>query len=306
MNTKSIKYFLAVAEYRNFTRAGEHLFITQSALSHHIAELEAELETKLFTRTTRSVTLTPAGEIMHRSAKELIALLDRITDDIKKADSGVSGELVIGHLMGPFKEILPEVTRIFQLRYPDVEIRYVRKNSGPLSESFLRGEVDVIFSMTPFFEGFVDFEWRALQADGVSIFMDHNHPLAKEETIDFSVVSKERFVALDETEAPIWNQMVMRVCASRGFVPNIVEKADRIDALLMEVKAGLALTIMPTTGCHYYFSDLHYFEVDGDDTKFSDAVAWRTGNNNPVVPLFISVLEDYLSDSGKTKPEQIL
>ncbi|MCL2492540.1 MAG: LysR family transcriptional regulator, partial [Clostridiales bacterium] len=90
MDTKSLKFFLAVAEHRNFTKASEQLYITQSALSHHIAELEAELNTKLFLRTTRSVSLTPSGEILYRSAKDLISRFDQIALDIRKADSGAS------------------------------------------------------------------------------------------------------------------------------------------------------------------------------------------------------------------------
>ena len=296
MDTKSLKYFLAVAEYRNFTKAAEHLYITQSALSHHIAELETELETKLFLRTTRSVSLTQSGEIMYKAARDVITRLDHIISDIRNVDSGMTGELVIGHLVSPFSDFLPEVTRKFHTRYPDIEVRYIRKNAGPLCELFSRGELDIIFAMSFDIEEEKAVEWKSLYSDRMGIAVRQDHPFAKGKKIDLKALSAEKFVFLDEAESPNYYRLMLQACAARGFVPNIVVKTDRIDALLLDIKAGLAISIMPLSSCRYYVHDLHLAELEGDDIQFSGAAGWHSDSKNPVLPLFLSVLDEYMLD----------
>jgi len=298
MDTKSLKYFLAVAEHRNFTKASEQLYITQSALSHHIAELESELSTKLFIRTTRSVNLSPSGEILYRSARDLISRFDQLATEIHKVDSGASGELVIGHLFSPFKDFLPEFTRYFQTEYPDVEIRFVRKNMGPLFETFSRGEIDVLFTMSFDIKEMQGVEWKPLFPDGMSLVVRFDHPLANVKTIDYAMLRDEPFITLEEVETPRFYPLLIQVCAARGFVPNIVSTPTTVEGVLMAVKAGFGIAIMPTSIGSYFVHDLQFIEMEGEDIKFSDAVAWRKGNDNPAVPLFLSALDRFLADSA--------
>jgi len=299
MDTKSLKYFLAVAEHRNFTKASEQLYITQSALSHHIAELESELSTKLFIRTTRSVSLSPSGEVLYRSAKDLISRFDQLATEIRKVDSGASGELVIGHLFSPFKDFLPELTRRFQTEYPDVEIRFVRKNMGPLFETFSRGEIDVLFTMSFDIKGMQGVEWKPLFPDGVSLVVRFDHPLANAKSIDYTLLKGESFISLEEAESPRFYPLMMQVCAARGFVPNIVSTPATVEGVLMDVKAGFGIAVVPTNIGSYFVHDLQFIELEGEDTKFSDSVAWRKDNKNPTVPLFLSSLDRFLADSAK-------
>jgi len=297
MDTKSLKFFLAVAEHRNFTKAAEQLYITQSALSHHIAELELELDTKLFSRTTRSVSLTPSGEILYKSAKDLIYRFDQISVEIRKVDSGASGELVIGHLFSPFRDFLPELTRYFQREYPDIKIRFMRQNMGPLFETFSRKEIDIMFTMSFDIENVPGIEWQPLFPDSMSLVVRPDHPLADAEAIDYKLLADERFVSLEEQESPRFYPLMMQACAARGFVPNIVITPSTVEGVLMNVKAGLGISIIPTNIGPDFMHDLKFIELEGDDTKFFEAVVWRKDNKNPTVKLFLSSLEKFLPGS---------
>jgi DNA-binding transcriptional LysR family regulator len=292
MDTKSLKYFLYVAEHRNFTKAAAQLYITQSALSHHIAELEKELSTKLFLRTTRSVNLTPSGEILYKSAKDLMAHFDQISDDIRKADSGLSGELVIGHLISPLNDFLPDVTKNFLVAYPDIKIRYDQKSPGPLMKSFSQDEVDVAFVMSFDVEGKADVEWEPLYTDRMSIAVRSDHPLAATLTLDYQKLAGERFIFTTDTASPNWNRQVLKVCAARGFVPNIITRADRAESILFDVKAGLGIAIIPFNSARHNTHDLHFCEMEGEDTKFSEVVAWKKDCRNPIVPFFLAMLKE--------------
>ena len=295
MDTKSLKFFLAVAEHRNFTKAAEQLFISQSALSHSIAELEAELDTKLFHRTTRSVGLSPSGEVLYKNAKDLISQFDKVVTEIRKADSGTTGEIIIGHLLSPFKDFLPAVTKYFQTEYPEIKVKYVRKNIAPLTESLIRGEVDVILTMSFDVDNHQDVEWMPLFPDGMSLALYPDHPMAALETIDYQKLAKEDFVTLEESESPRFHSMMIKVCAARGFIPNFSATPSAVDSVLMDVRAGFGLAIMPTSVGSYYRHELKFLEIEGEDTKFFEAAAWRKDNNNPTVPLFISALDRFLA-----------
>jgi len=297
MDTKSLKFFMAVAEHRNFTKAAEQLYITQSALSHNIADLEAELGTKLFHRTTRSVSLTPSGEILYKNAKDLLAGFDRIVSEIRKVDSGTSGELVIGHLLSPFKDFLPAITKYFQTEYPEVKIRLVRKNLRPLTNALINKEIDVLFTMSFDLDSFQVIEWNPLFPDGMSLVMRPDHPMANSETIDYKKLADEPFITLEEQESPVFHSMMIQVCAARGFMPNIVATPPAVDSVLMDIKTGFGIAIMPTSISSYYKHGLTFIELEGDDTKFFEAIAWLKDNDNPTVPLFLSSLNRFLADN---------
>jgi len=295
MDTKSLRFFLAIAEHRNFTKAAEQLYITQSALSHNIAELEAEMNTKLFHRTTRSVSLTPSGEILYKSAKDLISRLDSIAIEIQKVDSGMTGELVIGHLLSPFKDFLPAITKHFQEEYPDIKIRFVRKNMAPLTETLIRGEVDALCTMSFDIDRIQGVEWKPLFPDGMSLALPPDHPMADTDAIDYQKLAGERFITLEIEESPRYHSLMLKVCAARGFIPNIVATPAAVDSVLMDVRAGFGVAIVPTSIGSYYKHDLKFIELEGDDTKFYEAVAWRKDNDNPTVPLFISSIERFIA-----------
>lgn len=294
MDTKSLKFFLAVAERRNFTKAAEQLYITQSALSHSIAELEAELGTKLFHRTTRSVNLSPSGEILYKNANDFISRFEKIVTEIRKVDSGTTGEIAIGHLLSPFKDFLPASTKHFQAEYPDIKIRFIRRNLAPLSEALVRGEIDVLFTMSFGVDGTDGVEWKPLYPDGMSLALHPDHPMADSDTIDFAKLAGENFITLEEGESPKFHSMMMQVCAARGFIPNFVATPPAVDSVLMDVRAGFGIAIMPTSVGAYYKHDLKFIELEGEDTKFYEAVAWRKDNENPTVPLFLSSLDRFL------------
>ena len=299
MDTKSLKYFLAVAEHRNFTKAAEGLYITQSALSHNIAELELELDTKLFLRTTRSVNLTQSGEILLKSAKDLISSFEKISTEIRKFNSGTSGELVIGHIFSPFTDFLPNLTRHFHNEYPDIKIRFIRKNMGPLMEIFLRKELDILFTMSfDFDRGQIieGVEWKPLFPDGMSLVVRHDHPLATSSAIDYKLLAKERFISLEEGESPSFYPLMLQICAARGFVPDIAITPSTVEGVLMQVKAGFGVAIIPTSISQILVNDLRFIDLEGEDTKFSEIVAWRSDSNNPSVPFLLSSLNRFMED----------
>lgn len=295
MDTTILRYFLAVAEHRNFTEAAKHLYITQSALSHLITNLEKELDAKLFIRTTRSVSLTPAGEILQANARNLLNQFDNLLGQIHEAESGVSGVLKIGYLTAPFRKILPDMIVRFKQTRPKIKIQYAHQNLSELHESLLHGMIDIAFTMSFDIGAANDIAWTPLNQDGMCLALRKEHPMNEASQIDFTALASEPFVMLDEPENLSFHDLTLKVCASRGFIPRIVKRSPTVESVFMDVEAGFGVAIIPSSIAAGYLSDLAFIELDGVDTVFTDVIAWRKENLNPCIPLFVQFFNRYYS-----------
>src|SRR5690606_32613841 len=121
VDQQQLRYVLAVAETRNFTRAAERCFVAQSALSQRIAHLERALGTALFARTSRRVELTAAGEAFLPLARQSLDAADRAATEAAAAVGQVRGRLAIGMIPTVAALNVPEVLRRFREKYPAVQ-----------------------------------------------------------------------------------------------------------------------------------------------------------------------------------------
>lgn len=136
MQLRHLKTFTAVANTLNFTRAAEHVHLSQSSVTEQVQALEADLGVKLFDRSRRRLTLTPAGQRLLGYAAELIDLADEAYSAVVSTFATISGNLVIGGLETLCSTWLPEMVAEFSRRYPAVEM--VAEFSRPVRRPSLR------------------------------------------------------------------------------------------------------------------------------------------------------------------------
>lgn len=269
------------------------MYITQSALSHYIADLEKDLGAKLFIRTTRSVSLTPTGEILRANAQNLLDQFDALLEQIREAESGIFGVLKIGYLTAPFRRSLPDTLVQFKQTKPGVKLQYSHQGPDELRESLIHGMIDIAFTMSFDIDTASDIVWSPLRQDGMCLMLRKDHPMCESAQIDFASLANEPFVILDEPESPNFLDLMMKVCASRGFIPRIVKRSPTIESLLMEIGTGAGVTILPSNTAKGYPSDLAFIELDGADTVFADVIAWEKENPNPCIPSFVQFFNQH-------------
>src|SRR5690242_17281348 len=147
MELRQLAYAEAVARHRHFTRAAEELHVAQSALSHQIRRLEAELGTRLFERTSRRVVPTEAGEALAARARRVLAEVEGVRGELDELRGLVRGRISIGALL-PAGEI--EVTKVlasFRQRFDGIEVGLREGTAGDLMDLLLSGELDVAFML---------------------------------------------------------------------------------------------------------------------------------------------------------------
>ncbi len=149
INFLNLEYFLAAAEESSFTKAAGRLNISQQSLSSHIANLEREFDITLFNRTS-PLTLTYAGKMLEKHAREIIHLRDETYREIADIKDFSKGCLTIGMSHTRGRKILPEILPIYKKQFPGIELHLKEGNTQELDAELQRGDVDLIIGMLPF------------------------------------------------------------------------------------------------------------------------------------------------------------
>jgi LysR family transcriptional regulator, transcription activator of glutamate synthase operon len=147
MELRQLRYVEAVARHRHFTRAADELHVAQSALSHQIKRLEAELGTELFSRNSRSVIVTEAGEAVAARARGVLDQVDGLRHEVDELRGLVRGEIGIGATLPAGQIDVPDVLVSFSEAYPGIEVELQEGTAGDVLGFLLEGRIDVAFSL---------------------------------------------------------------------------------------------------------------------------------------------------------------
>ncbi len=150
MNLKSLAYFVTVAEELNISRAAEKLNMSQPPLSAQIKNLEYDLKTELFIRGKRQLTLTEAGQLLYRRAKEIINIADRAEEEILSMSSGLTGTISLGLVEGMDPDMIAKWFEGFISKYPKARLRIVDGNSDDIVEKLLSGIINLAVITGPY------------------------------------------------------------------------------------------------------------------------------------------------------------
>ena len=183
MELRVLRYFLTVAREENITRAAEILHITQPTLSRQMAELEAELNTRLFERTNRRIVLTESGMLLRRRAEELVSLADKVQQEFQSGDDELMGQISIGSgVTAAVSESLPKLLQAYAQRYPQVRFALHTGVAAGIKDQLDKGLLDIGILMEPIEVEKYDFV-RLPNKEVWGILMPEDDPLARRSEI---------------------------------------------------------------------------------------------------------------------------
>lgn len=212
-----MRYFVAVAEELNFSRAAERLHMAQPPLSAAIRQLEQELGTELLRRTTRQVHLTEAGSTFLDGARRTLAELDRARSDAQRAAAGEIGQLRVGFSWSARFETLPKIGRAFRLTHPDVSLLTEEMWNSRMLPALRSGVIDLAVSLCPEVAG--EFSYLRVRSEPVIALLAQSHPLAGRKEIELRALADEGFLMFPRELAPRLHEFMTGLCRRAGFEP---------------------------------------------------------------------------------------
>lgn len=288
MDLQQLRYVVAVAETRSFTRAAERCFVVQSALSHQVARLERELGIRLFARTSRRVELTQAGEAFLPAARESLACADRAVTEAAAATGEVRGRLTVGVIPTVAAVDIPDLFKDVRDRHPRVRIALQTGASDTLTARVAAGDLDAAFLGLP--EGVLPrgVQVRELARDRSVAVLPDDHPLAGQSLIPLARLAEETFADFP-TGSPGRTQSDMAFAAA-GLQREVAFEASAVELLLRLVRRGLAVTLLPRMFARPAGPGLVTVPVT-DGPRRVEYLVWSDFNPTPALRAFLEVLD---------------
>ncbi len=293
IDLKQLRYFLAVAEEKSFSRAAERLHISQPPLSQQIMKLESELGVRLFTRTTRSFELTVAGKALMGEAAELLAKMRMTIDTIRQIDRGEVGRLRVGIVGSAMWGPIPGLLEQFQSQYPRVTWTIHELGPNDQWEALRARQIDVGFWREPRIEQDVLKQANLRQdlcfRENVCVAINEKHPLAANEAIELLDIASEPMLTLhlDQSAEP---RYLIQCCVNAGFQPTIFQEAAEPQTLLAMVGAGLGVALLPETTSRIGWPGVRFLPVKTNPPSANLYITYPVLDDAPVVRAFLNIL----------------
>jgi len=243
LEIRHLRYFVAVAEELHFGRAALRLHIAQPPLSQQIRRLEEMLGHALFTRTSREVRLTAAGEELLERARYTLRKIEADVAAAQRIGRGEAGALTVGFIGSGMLTALPKMLGRYRKQYPQVDLQLREFYTTRLVDALLDGTVDVGFMRDA---GQVDgLHVEVLLAEPFVVVLPRKHPLAEQKTVAVKSLQREPFVLFARSYGGgAWKKTV-DICEANGFMPRVVQEAPQWLTIMSLIGAGLGVTIAP-------------------------------------------------------------
>ncbi|MCG8710612.1 LysR family transcriptional regulator [Brenneria sp. 4F2] len=246
INFRLLHYFRIVAEEMNFTQAAHRLNMSQPPLSKHIKELEDQLGVTLFLRTTRTMSLTPAGSKLLSCVKNLVDQAHISLREVQQLGRGEAGHMVVGAVgtavWGALMQTLQQFTQRFQYATWSLnELTPVEQLSA-----LRQRHIDIAVWREAASQSLPGMACQLLAREDFMVALPRSHPLANGRSIPFDVLKRESFIVLPSQERNLGLQ-VRNLCLKYGFSPAIAHQVNEPQTALALVAEGYGITLLPAS-----------------------------------------------------------
>lgn len=286
MNVDELRSFAVLAEQLHFGRAARVLHLSQPALTKQIRKIEAELGSSLFDRGKHGTRLTAFGSIWLTSVRDMLAGFDQLVADGKKGASGKAGRLRIGfgaHSLDLISRVimkLREASRELQISLQDMSTleQEIALREGRLDVGFLRmpAGLGTAFARLPVLK-----DRLALVSASLS---------GSSKTLTLKDCRAEPFVMITPERSPGFYRHALRLCATEGFHPRIVQEVREFSTAMALVRAGMGVTIIPESVWRNTAPGIQCHRLAVQDAGWSVSAVWRKSDSNPVLAAFLREL----------------
>jgi DNA-binding transcriptional LysR family regulator len=246
MELRHLRYFVAVAEELNFTKAAAKLRLAQPSLTRQIHNLEEELGVLLLDRTRNQVSLTEEGRSFLVDARRLVALSLESVRAVQRFSRGESGQLNLGYLFKFNFDLLPATLTTFYQTCPEIAVNLFDMSPAEQLRALEARKIDLGFvGLRPPAAGknMAALAWECVAHHDVVVVLPAHHPLAKKRKLKLTDLKPLFFVAMSEETHPGSRDWLSGLCQESGFIPRILQDVDLESGLMTFVAEGLGVTL---------------------------------------------------------------
>lgn len=282
--------FIVVAEELNFRRGAERLNIDQSALTRRIQKLEHLVQFPLFERTTREVSLTPAGRMFYEENVRIVQMYEQSLEAAQRVAEGKIGVLRIGYMAFAATELVPDAVSRFRRSYPYVEVnlRYIRTQGQKIA--LARDEIDLGYMIGPFDHS--EFHSLPLKSDPLYLVTPRNHRLTRLREIRPADLAGEDTILGDMAEWEAYRWKLTEMFSSEGVSLKVSLEASNTLALIGLVAAGLGVTIYPESLIGFLGRNVEVRPLIHRDFRIDTILVWKRANRTKAVSHFVEVAKN--------------
>jgi len=246
MDIRQLRYFLAVATERNFSRAAERLHMAQPPLSRQIQQLEQEVGAELFDRGSRPMALTEAGRLFYEHAIQVTRRMDELKESMRSYINANRPRFVVGFVPSVLYARLPDIIREFRRAAPDIDLRLIEMMSMEQISALKEGRVDAAFGRVRFDDPAV--ERRVLREERLVAALPIGHRLlAGERPIDLADFTGEPLIVYPREPRPSYADQVLSLLRDQGVMPSAVHEVRELQTALGLVAAEDGICIVPAS-----------------------------------------------------------
>ena len=294
MELRVLRYFVAVAEELNITRAADRLNISQPPLSAQMKNLEEELDTVLFIRGKRHLQLTESGQLLYRYAKEILSLSEKTSNEIRLMGKGMHGTISIGLVEGSAPDIASQWIESFMKKYSDIKFRIMDGNSDELIERLRSGLINLAVITAPCDQTLLN-SFKVGQ-EKMTAFMSKDNPLSKLPGDTLALASlKDQPLIVPSRE--YMNDMIYKWFKEIDSEPRIVCKMDNYLDVAALAGRNIGISLFPKTS-YILNPQLVAKEIVNSGREVEYLFVWLKGKP---LPLADEAFIDFVKQSIKEK-----
>jgi len=292
MELRHLRYFVAVAENLNFTRAAAKLHLSQPSLTRQIHNLEEEIGVLLLNRSRSQVALTEEGRAFLVDARRILALATESIQAVQRLSRGETGQLNIAYLSNFNVELLPETLRAFRRSFPHVALNLFDMTPAEQFRALEAHRIDLGFlGLRPPAAAAKELQWESIARHRTVVVLPAKHRLAQKRQVNLGELKTMFFVGMSEKTHPGFRDWLCETCRPAGFAPRILQDAELEPALMTFVAEGLGVTLarehikkVPHPGVA--------FRPLAPPVKTDYCIAWNRDNDSRALQQYIQTVKN--------------
>lgn len=292
MELRHLRYFVAVAEAENVSRAALKLHVSQPALSRQIRDLEEELGLSLLERSAKSVRLTETGRVFLVESRAVLQRVAEAVSAAKAVTMGERGELHIGYAPTLTARMLPPALRAFQAALPNVRVMLHDLSTEEMLAGLREGKLQLALLARPAKAALRGLSFEALGDDPLRLAVAPKHPFARRRSVSLTEAARESFIAYRRADYPDYHVLLDATFAGTKAKPRIAEEHDGVSSLISAVEAGQGVALVTESlGC-LAGRRLKLVPLTPDPPPLVIGVCSLKGRLPPVAQVFLRVVTE--------------